>query len=304
MAAVTEINSLDQIQYKSKFKLFFYIALCFFLFIMAFFNFFPIGDKLKGFIRTKLTGPCNPDYDEIHLEWLLPKIVISDLSLPSSCFNRQGPPIKLAYVTINYQLINFSPIGLPFRVDTMIYGQPLSVYFVQGFGKQMIRLKDQKIVLSRLDALSEGKFKLIGNIMTDLSAVMEGQNISSLSFRAASKDFQIPSQNLSGFNLPTLKLNEFYVEANSLGGSRVAIEKLIVGDTDSPVRANFKGKIDIQTTAVNFSPIDLRGEVAFSESFRQAVPIVDMLFQSFNKKDNFYQIRLGGMLGAPKPSAP
>ena len=82
------------------------------------------------------------------------------------------------------------------------------------------------------------------------------------------------------------------------------IEKLIMGDTDSPLRANFKGKIDLQDGNTSMSPLDLSGEIAFSENFRQALPLIDMMFQSFNQKDGFYQVRLGGTLGSPKPIAP
>lgn len=306
MAAFSsEINSLEEINYKGKVKFFLYVILCLSLFTMAFFNFYPIGDKLKSVLRSQLSGSaCNPDYDEIHVEWLFPKLVVTDLVLPSSCFNTQGNPLRLSHVTINYQLINFSPFGIPFRIDADLAGQPISFYFVQGIGKQMIRLKDQKIVLSRLDALTGGEFKLAGNMVTDLSLLMEGQKISSLAFKTASKDFQIPSQSVKGINLPNMKINEFYVEANSLGGNRVGVDKLILGDTDSPIRANFRGKIDIQQGNIGFSPMDLKGEVALSQSLKDALPILDIMLQSFNQKDGFYQIRLGGMLSAPKPSAP
>ena len=77
-----------------------------------------------------------------------------------------------------------------------------------------------------------------------------------------------------------------------------------MGDTDSPLRANFKGKIDLQEGNIAMSPLDLSGEIAFSENFKNSLPLVSMLFQSFSQKDGFYQIRLGGTLGSPKPSAP
>ncbi len=300
----SEIASLDDIEYKSKFKIYFYILGCGFLFTMAFLNFYPVGDKLKGILRKQLSGTsCNPDYDELHFEWLMPKLVVTDLMLPASCFDRQGDPIRLSHVTINYNLINFSPFGLPFRIETSMKGQPLSFYFVQGIGKQMIRLKDQKITLSRLEGLT-GSFKLSGTVMTDLSLLMEGQKMSTVSFKLASEDFQIPSQSIEGLNIPTMKLNKFYIEAIGAGGSRVNVDKIIIGDTDSPIRANFKGKIDLRQGAIGFSPLDLRGEVAFSNAIKESLPLLDMMFQSFNQKDGFYQIRLGGMLAKPVPSAP
>ena len=128
--------------------------------------------------------------------------------------------------------------------------------------------------------------------------------ITHLDLKAQSKDLQIPPQNIEGFTTPSLKLNEFYLEAASDTHPRIKIEKLIMGDTDSPLRANFKGKIDLQEGNSSMSPLDLSGEIAFSENFRQALPLIDMMFQSFSQKDGFYQVRLGGTLGSPKPIAP
>lgn len=306
MATISELNSLETINYKSRIKIFLYGIIVFFLFIMAFFNFYPVGDKLKGILRSKMSGTaCNPDFDQLRLEWLLPKIIVSNLSLPAGCFNRMGEPIKLSFLTINYNLINFSPFGIPFRIDTEIEGQPISLYYVLGFGQQMVRLKDQNLVLSRLQPLMGGDFKIAGSLMVDLNLVMGNDNkMKSLSFKAASKDFQIPSQSLQGFTIPHLKLNELYLEANSETPPRLDVDKLIIGDPDSPMRANFKGKINLQQGAISFSLLDLGGEVAFSESFKKTLPLIDMMFQQFTQKDGFYQVRLGGTLGAPKPFAP
>ncbi len=302
----SEIQSLEEVQYKSKIKTFFWFFLLFFLFVTAFLNFYPVSDKLKTIIKAqfKNTPGCNPDFDQIRMEWVMPKIVISDLVLPASCLKREGEPMKFSHVTLNYNLINFSPFGLPFRLDTEFSGQPISVYFVQGIGQQMIRLKDQNLVLSRFASLLGNDFKFAGSVTVDTTLVMKSNRLSELSFKAASKDLQIPSQSIQGFTMPNLKLNELYVEASSANPPRVTVDKLILGDTDSPMRANFKGRIDLQEGAIGFSPMDLAGEVAFSDTFKNQLPLIDMMFSSFAQKDGFYQIRLGGTLNSPKPVAP
>lgn len=305
MAASVEINSLDNINYKSRIKIYFYILIVFFLFVFAFMSFYPIGDKLKVFLKSNLKGSgCNPDFDEIRMEWIMPKIVVSDLKLPASCLGRTGEALEFSHVTLNYQLINFAPFGLPFRLDTELNGQPLTVYFVQGIGQRMIRLKDQTISLTRLQPLLGGNFKLAGNVTVDLNLTVSNNLLKGLSLIAESKDLQIPSQSIQGFTAPNLKINTLRLEATSEAPPRINVDKMILGDADSPLRANFKGRIDLQEGAPAFSPLNLGGEVAFSEAFKQQLPLIDMMFQSFTQKDGFYQIRLGGTLGAPKPSAP
>jgi hypothetical protein len=304
MATASEIQSLENINYKSKIKVYLYPLLVLFLFTLAFLNFYPIGAELKGFLKKNLRGTaCNPDWDQIRIEWIMPKVVINDLVLPASCLGKSGDPLKFSFVTINFQFISFSPIGIPFRIDTDMNGQPLSLYFVQGFGERMVRLKDQSIVLARLQPLL-GQFKIAGNVTVDMSALLTNNNaIKNLNLKARSKDFQIPSQNLQGFTTPNLRINDLVVDADSDTPPRITINKLFLGDPDSPMRAQFKGHIDYQNEAPAFSPISLVGEVAFSESLKQQLPLIDMMFQSFNQKDGFYQIRIGGTLGAPKPSA-
>lgn len=305
MASVSEIQSLEGINYKSRIKVFFYPVIIFFIFTMAFLNFYPIGEELKVFMKKNFKGSiCNPDFGEIRLEWLLPKLVVTDLTLPAGCFDREGDPVKFSFVNVNFNFISFSPFGLPFKIETEINGQPLTVYVVQGIGSRFIRLKDQSIVLTRLLPLMGGKVKLAGSMMIDLNATLTGQNLASLSFKAQSKDFQLPPQNVEGFTTPNIKVNDFYIEANSANPSRITVDKVIIGDPDSPMRANFKGKIDFQQGSIGFSPMDLVGEIAFSDSFKQNVPLVDLLFQNYTQKDGFYQIRIGGTLGQPKLSNP
>ena len=305
MAIATEIQSLNDIQYKSKIKVLLLILMVFFLFVISFLNFYPIGDKIKSVIKTSFNGKgCNPDFDEIHMEWLLPKIVVTNLSIPANCLERAGEPLRFSHLTLNYNIINFMPFGLPFRIDTSFGGQAISLYYVLGFNSQMIRLKDQTLNLTKLQPLFGERFKIAGNVTTDLNVSMSKNIITHLDLKAQSKDLQIPPQNIEGFTTPSLKLNEFYLEAASDTHPRIKIEKLIMGDTDSPLRANFKGKIDLQEGNSSMSPLDLSGEIAFSENFRQALPLIDMMFQSFSQKDGFYQVRLGGTLGSPKPIAP
>ncbi len=301
----SEIQSLNEINYKSKVKVLLLIFLCVILFVFSFISFYPIGEKIKSIIKSGLNGRgCNPDFDEMHMEWIMPKIIVSNLVIPANCLERSGPPLKFNHLTINYNLINFAPFGLPFKVETEFQGQPLSIYYVAGIGSQMIRIKDQTLGLARIQPLLGENFKLSGNVTIDMTFAMSKNSMSAFNLKAQSKDLQIPTQNIQGFSTPPMKLNDFYLEAFSETGSRVKVEKLIMGDISSPMRANFKGNINLQDGNISMSPIDLQGEIAFTESFRNSLPLIDMLFQSFNQKDGFYQIRLGGTLGSPKPIAP
>jgi hypothetical protein len=301
MAVVNEIRSLEDIHYPSKIKIYLYPLIISFMFVIAFLNYYPVGQQLKIFMKKNLQGKvCNPDWQELRWEWLFPKLIISDLKLPAGCLGRTGEDLRFTYVNINLNLISFAPFGFPFKIETEINGQPLSVYLVQGFGKRQIRIKDQPISLNRLEPLLGSDFKLSGNMVIDMNVISGKNGLEELTFKTRSKDFQLPSQNIQGFTTPNVRLNDFYIEANSYNSSKITINKFIIGDPDSPIRANLTGHFTPQEGNIQMSPLNLKGEMAFTQSFKEAVPLVDLFFQSYTQKDGFYQIRIGGTLGQPK----
>jgi len=304
MAIATEVQSLNDIQYKSKIKILILVMIICCLFVFSFINFYPVGEKLKTIVKASFVGKaCQPDFDEIRLEWFLPKIIVSNLVIPANCLERTGEPLNFAHLTLNYTIINFAPFGLPFRIDTAFAGQPISLYYVLGFNSQMIRLKDQNFDLKKLQPLLGDRVKLIGKVTVDLNMKMTKTRINSLNLKAQSKNLQLPPQNIMGLTTPFLKLNEFFLEAISEAHPRIQIEKLILGDMDAPIRANFKGQIDLQNGNVGMSPLDLKGEVAFSEALKTALPL-EGIFNEFPQKDGLYQIRLGGTLESLTPIKP
>lgn len=301
MAEINEIQSLEQISYKSRIKVPLIVVVSIILFAMAFLNHYPLGTQIKTLMKKNLQGRCTPEFQDIRIEFFMPKVIVSDLSLPAVCFGRSGDPLKLSFVTVNFNLINFAPFGIPFKIETEMNGQPLTVYFVQGISQRVVRLKDQAIVLARLEPLFGKKFQLSGTMTVDLHALLKNDNsLEGMSFKVQSKDLEIPPQSIEGFTTPQMKVNDLYLEANSENSSRITVDKMIVGDTESPMRANFKGRIDLQEGNIAFSPMDLSGEISFSENFKETVPLVDLLFQNYTQKDGFYQIRLGGTLGQPR----
>lgn len=301
MAIASEVQSLNDINYKSKFKMFLLICAGLFLFVVSFLNFYPIGDRVKSLVKSSLPKGCSPDYQDFYIEWLMPKVIITDLVIPPGCMQGASQTLSFSHVTVNWHLINFAPFGLPFRVDTEFSGQPISVYLVQSLSGQMVRLKDQKIKLSNFKSFFGNK-EISGNMVVDMSLSLAGNAVQTLSLKAQSKDLKVPAMNLMDLlNTPPITLNDFFLEASSTKHPRVNIDKVIIGDTNSEIRASFKGKIDLQEGQITMSPMDITGEVAFSENFLKKVPI-DMVFGAYTQKDGFYQMRIGGTLGQPSPA--
>ena len=306
MATLTaEIKSLDEINYSSKIKWFLLFFACCFLFVMSFISFYPIGDKIKEQMKTHLANVpgCRPDFEQIRVEWFLPKIVISDVVVPAACINKVGEPLKFRHLTLNFNLISFAPFGPLFKLSTDFSGQPLEVYYAIGFGGQLIRMEGQRLHLGRLAPLISESFKVQGDILLDAKIIMDQSVLKDVKIYARSKNFVIPQQNIQGFSLNTLKVNDFSLKANQEAGTtRLMIEEVILGDANSPVRAKFQGPIQLNTTNTSASTVNIKGEVFFSEAFKLENPWIDLVVGQYSQKDGFYQIKLGGFLGQIQPT--
>ncbi|GEM_PF-904031 len=300
-----EIKSLDEINYPSKVKWFIVIFACMFLFVMSFISFYPIGDKIKEQMKTHLANVpgCRPDFEQIRVEWFLPKIVISDLVVPATCLHKVGEPLKFRHLTLNFNLLSFAPFGPLFKLSTDLSGQPLEVYYAIGFGGQLIRMDQQKLHLDKLSALLSENFKMQGDIILDAKILMDKANLKDVKIYARSKNFAIPPQSIQGFTLNYLKVNDFSFKANQEDGTqKLMIEEIILGDANAPVRAKFSGPVQLNEQMLSFSSVNIKGEVFFSNNFKQENPWIDLLVGPYSQKDGFYQIKLGGTLGQLQPS--
>ena len=167
-----------------------------------------------------------------------------------------------------------------------------------------INLDKTKLALSEVSKFLPAGVKLNGDVQVD-ALVKAGQNgINDLNLKAASKNFIIPAQNIMGFALSTLNIKNLLLKAKMESNNMVRLTDLILGDDNSPIRGNLKGTIRLNQRNINASPIDLVGEVAFSQDFLDKYAIIGMVMNQFDKKDDFYQIQLKGALGSPIPSSP
>lgn len=295
----SEIQSLENINYRFKIKKYLLFVSLPFIFLFSFLSFFPISDQLSGLIQSNLkaTG-CPATFTSFDIEFLLPKIIISDLNVPKRCTGSEDFFFKK--VTLNYHLISFSPFGIPFKVDTKIYGEDISLHYVLGMGKQSIRLKDQKLNLTKLSPLIP-QVKLKGLVTVDMRTILEGNAIKELTVKASSSNFEVPGQNIQGFSLPHLALKDLFLDANTQEDNKLKINKLIIGgaNQNSPVRANVVGNINLSQTQMMNSSLNLTSEISISDSLKESIPLLEMMLENFEIKDGFYQVKIGGTLGAP-----
>ena len=274
------------------------------IFLLGLIIYFPFMFKVKSLVKTQLNKVpgCSIDYKDIKLEFFLPKVIVEDLIVPQSCYGKYGDPLRMDKVFLYFRGFSFSPFGPHFKIETNLNNIPFSSYLTTGIGGIAINIKENEIDLSKLKKLVP-KVNLAGKVKIDALVRLSGQKITDLKLNIRSKDFTLPAQNIQGFKLGTMRINNLLLKA-SMNGKKLKMDDVILGDDDSPIRANFKGTVSLNQRNMASSQLDLNGEVAFSSSFLEKYAIIKLVMNKFDKKDEFYQIRLTGPLMRPKPSSP
>lgn len=273
------------------------------VFILGFIAYFPFMYKVKSTVKKQLNGipGCSVDYDDINLEFFLPKVIIKDLVVPQSCFGKFGDPLKMDALYFYFRGLSFSPFGPHFKIETNLQGLPIESYLTAGIGGIAINLRENVIEMKKLKKLLPA-LNLSGKVTIDALVKLSGQKLSDLKLNIRSKDFTLPGQDIKGFKLATMRLNNLLLKAD-LVGKKLKVHDFILGDEEAAVRANFKGHINMNQRNFIASTLDLSGEVAFSNDFLEKYAIIKLVMNKFDKKDEFYQIKLSGPLSRPKPSS-
>lgn len=309
MANLTpELKQLEEVDYTSgvhKLVLLSSLVVCF---IIAFLANFPVEERIEEFLKSQLaTIPgCRPSFGHLKFELLLPKVVISDVEVPGQCLGGETP-LKMRHLTINFKGPSLSPFGPAFSVMTDLQGQPMTIDYVAGLGSHMVHL-DETLTLARLSGALPNLPKMDGHLNLSARVTFAKGALEDLRLMAESQDFTVRAQTMGDFKIPQLNLKSFLLKMSSESPHRLMVEQFILGapsaTNDSPIRASFKGPIEIDPSNFSSSKLNLKGEAALSPTFLEAFPILNLMLPQFTQKDGFYQIGLYGTVGNPRPSPP
>lgn len=277
------------------------------LFIAAFLMYFPIGEKTESMVRKTLASlpGCSITYDTMEFGWFLPKLVVKDLQMPSRCFGSRGAPLILEETFLYIRGISFSPLGPHFKLATTVMKTPIEAQITLGVtGALTAALHDNTIDLANLKPILPEGMLLAGNAKVNVMAEASPSGLNDLDLKIESKDFALPGQTIQAFRISRLPINNLLVKADLKPNGQLELQEAVIGDADSPIRANFKGDLKLNKAAPVMSPINLKGEIAFSQKFMEDYSIIGMFMNQFDKKDDFYQIQIKGNLARPQVSSP
>lgn len=269
------------------------------IFLLAFILNFPLMEIVKNKIKTQLSRipGCSLTVKDINFGILLPKIELNQLNIPKRC---AGKALFLDQLKIYFRGPSFSPIGIATKIETDFEGIPVEAYASLGVSSQIIKLDDMKLALSEINK----RFPLVkvnGDVSINAIVEIANNRLGKVNALIESKNFTMPVQNIKGFTLPNMNINSLKLKISQKSKRKMVLEDFVIGDLDSPIRANFKGDITPNSSNFLFSRINLQGEVAFGQSIKDNFGILLNFFNAFPTKDKFYQMRLQGTVGQPLP---
>lgn len=298
-----ELRQLDQVDYQTGVKKIVLVASLIGFFFLAFLINFPISSRIQSLVKAelaKLPG-CNPNFNGLSFGLFFPKIILTDVQIPSSCFGENNEPILMRDLSLHFLGPSFFPLGVALKVSADLNGQPISIRYSTGISSQVIKIDEDSLNLAKVMSVIPSLPKLEGHLKIDMRLEMAQQQIQDIKLLAESKDFMIPPQGLGDFRLPRINVGDFSLKMQSEGPRKVIVDQFVLGKAEAPIRANFKGNINLVPANMAYSAVDLKGEAAFSPEFLESFSILNLMLGQFSQKDGFYQIRLGGTLGQMQP---
>ncbi|MBT3983339.1 MAG: type II secretion system protein GspN [Bacteriovoracaceae bacterium] len=264
---------------------------------------FPLTQVIEGKIQKAISGVknCNIAYKELSLNFLfLPNLNLRTPSVSGRCIG--GKEIKLDELAIKFRGPGFSPFGVKLLTQAGVNKSKFEVYSTIGPKEQVISVPSAIFHFSDFKNLYEDVFKIRGIGSLNALGNVKNSSLSSGTFKLDLKGLEIPPQTISGFDVPSLVLGTGVVKGK-YNNQKLTFDNLDLGNAHSPIRATFKGTIDINPRSMKNSRLNLTGKVNFSKEFLDDFSILNIFLQKIKMENGFYMLRVTGTVSRPIPSS-
>ncbi len=292
---------------KRKKIVFFLIA----LFCLTLLVKFPMKSLLNQKLQSLLqvSPSCTIDLQKNEFEFFLPKIIFGDVTLPAGCVFPQKQ-IKLKETSLHFRGLSFSPFGLSFKLETTYKQNQLEAFFIPSFNSISILLENEseggkflgktnKINFSDLkEFLPIVRFNGDLVISTLFLQLSYGGSLKDFILNVSTNNFLFPKQSIMGFDLEKMDINSLLIQLNLLPNNKLRIKKFIIGDEQSPLKANFSGELKLNTRNLKTSFLNTQGELFVSDKILQDIFLLKSILDRFDKKGKFYQIEIKSPLNS------
>ena len=264
-----------------------------------FFNFSP-RKKIIFYIEKviKSNRKCPGNFEKIDLGGFLTSFSLHKINIDRKCLNTSTPLI-LEQVKIKLGLPSLVPLGIKASAQISDKYSKIDLSAIYGIKNHHFKLKSKKIQGSSLRPFLKN-IKLDGSFSIESNGQVSVRKLENINLFIKSKDLSLPSQTIKNFIFPTMKINSFSLKAQMKKNKELLIKELILGDTNSPIRAKITGNISLNMFSFSNSKLNLSASFKISKSIFEELPILK-LFLSLDKQDKqgFYNSKILGTISSP-----
>jgi hypothetical protein len=277
------------------------------VFFIAFFLNFPISTIIKSKITAAISSnrACPISYDDISLEWFMPKVIIKKPVISGVCFNNPSSALKLKNLKVALNSPSFSPVGLRFHTKIKHKQTVLNVYPTLGVTRQAVRIEKSSISHETLRLLLGRKsIKFSGDFEIEALVKTNKGNLTEADVLISSTNLNLPPQNVGGLvDLPPMPIGQFQLKAKANAKNLLELNDVRLGDANSPIIASVEGNIKLNAHNMSNSNLDLLGEVKFSQTVLENFGILNAMLSSKTPSEKgFYKFKVSGRMASPIPS--
>lgn len=270
-------------------------ALLFFGFL---FN-FSLEEKINKLLLSTLSTneACPIVFDKAEVSYLLPKIVIKKPVVLGSCFGQVNNRLPLQNITISLSAPSFYPPGIKLHAAIVSGKTNLNLYPVISPFSQIVEFRDSVIDTQLFAAMTSdnvspvaGILRLDGFLKIESGALSEGK------IDITSRNFNLPAQNIKGFELTLLNLKTLNVAIRIIDKSSMLIDQLVLGEPGAPMEMKLKGKMAINPNNFLSSLLQLSGTLHLSNYMLVNFSFLKLFLPQENTSGT-YQMKINGPLG-------
>lgn len=286
-------------------KIVFLVIILFFIGILSRFS---LKETTATLIANAINSnrSCSLSYEKIEVSFFLPSVILRNANINGICMGNLVQSLALGDVKLFLHGPSFSPLGLKFKTEIQTKKSEINLYIAAGLSSQAIRIEDSTIDSELIKKFINGKFNFNGSLLIDAVVKFSDQKFNSGNFFVKSKNLTIPSQKISGFDLPSLPIQNLVFKGNlnfkNPTLTQLDILTLEAGSNDSPILGKLDGTIKLNSKYTPGSEIALTGKLKFSQTFLDSFSIMSLfLGGKSTDKEGYYNLNILGTLAAPKP---
>jgi type II secretion system protein N len=285
------------------------VVLFIFILSLGFVFTFPIKKIANFYFQQALAkaGNCQIDYKDYQTTFLFPGIELKDVNIPNNCIKRGQPKINFSKIGISFKGISFSPLAPVIGIRIYQSDFDIGASIVSNGTKHLIDINESDLAAGKLVMLIEQLTQatvpsLKGKLDVELSAQVENEQLLALNLDLNSKDFQLPAQSISGFDIPQMNLKTLEILING-EGKKVLIEKIAIGDDSAPIKVTGKGSLLANLKFFDSSELDLDLDLSLSKEILSQYSIIGIALGGFKKSEGKFSFKLKGPINSVTPRA-